>query len=102
MFHVLHLQQLVYNPLLKEEEKVAPVHYIKGLESWEWVFSRQKMGSKLLIRIVSTGKAKVTRSAEVTGDIGYKPSANSKLKWRGNEAITTRKLQEIQQKNDKR
>ncbi|XP_060211787.1 uncharacterized protein LOC132639352 [Lycium barbarum] len=52
-------------------------------------------------RIMSTSKAKVTRSAEVTGDIGYKPSANSKLKWRANEAITTRKLQEIQEKMTK-
>ncbi|XP_059280951.1 uncharacterized protein LOC132034574 [Lycium ferocissimum] len=52
-------------------------------------------------RIVSTSKSNVTSSAEVTGDIGYKPSANSKLKWRGNEAITTRKLQEIQEKMTK-
>ncbi|KAK4706201.1 hypothetical protein R3W88_034243 [Solanum pinnatisectum] len=32
-------------------------------------------------RIYSTGQAKVTRSSNVTGDIGYTPSNTTKLKW---------------------
>ncbi|KAJ8537738.1 hypothetical protein K7X08_014278 [Anisodus acutangulus] len=54
------------------------------------------MVSKLLIKKISTDTAKVTRSADITGDIDYKLSANSKRKWKGKQAITTRKLQEIQ------
>ncbi|KAF3675909.1 hypothetical protein FXO38_04545 [Capsicum annuum] len=34
-------------------------------------------------KIYFTGQAKVTRSADVTGDIGYTPSSTSKLKWNG-------------------
>ncbi|KAJ8563418.1 hypothetical protein K7X08_031870 [Anisodus acutangulus] len=60
------------------------------------------MTSKLLILACQAVKfsqlvqQKVTRLADIIGDIGYKPSANSKLKWKGKEAITTRKLQDIQ------
>uniref|UniRef100_M1DSI7 Transposon MuDR mudrA n=1 Tax=Solanum tuberosum TaxID=4113 RepID=M1DSI7_SOLTU len=34
-------------------------------------------------KIYSTGQAKVTRSSDVTGDIGYTPSNTTKLKWNG-------------------
>ena len=40
-------------------------------------------------RVIST--AAVMNSAEVTGDIGYKPSKS--LKWKGKKAITQRELQ---------
>jgi len=43
-------------------------------------------------KILSTGATKVTRSADITGDIGFKPSTASKLKWKGKSAISTRKL----------
>ena len=46
-------------------------------------------------KIFSIGSTKVTKSANVTGDIGYKPSTAPKLKWNGKEAITTRKLQQM-------
>ncbi|XP_060204981.1 uncharacterized protein LOC132632875 [Lycium barbarum] len=44
-------------------------------------------------RIVSTGPRKIIRSADVTSDIGFKPTSG--LKWKGTKSITTRKLQEI-------
>jgi len=46
-------------------------------------------------KIFSTGSTKVTKSADVSGDIGYKPSTAPKLKWNGKAAITTRKLQQM-------
>ncbi|KAF3670719.1 hypothetical protein FXO37_08405 [Capsicum annuum] len=44
-------------------------------------------------RIVSTGPKQVMKSAVVSGDIGFKPSSG--LKWKGKQAITTRRLQQI-------
>jgi len=44
-------------------------------------------------RIEPMGPTMITRSADVTGDIGFKPSSG--LKWKGKPAITTRRLQEI-------
>ncbi|OIT28675.1 hypothetical protein A4A49_41426 [Nicotiana attenuata] len=44
-------------------------------------------------RIEPTGPTMITMSADVTGDIGFKPSSG--LKWKGKPAITTRRLQEI-------
>uniref|UniRef100_M1AYK3 PB1-like domain-containing protein n=1 Tax=Solanum tuberosum TaxID=4113 RepID=M1AYK3_SOLTU len=44
-------------------------------------------------KIFSTGTIKVTKSADVIGDIGYKPSTAPKLKWNGKAAISTRKHQ---------
>ncbi|KAG5587378.1 hypothetical protein H5410_047812 [Solanum commersonii] len=71
----------------------------------ERVCFKMKMDSKLSIcKIFSTGTTKVTKSADVTGDIGYKPSTAPKLKWNGKAAISTRKLQEMreeQRKNQK-
>ncbi|KAM3267211.1 hypothetical protein P3S67_032622 [Capsicum chacoense] len=49
-------------------------------------------------KICSTGQARVTRSADITGIIGYTPSTTSKLKWNGKAAISTKKLQEIKEK----
>ncbi|MCD7466261.1 hypothetical protein HAX54_002809 [Datura stramonium] len=40
---------------------------------------------------------KVTRSIDVTDDIGFKSSTGSKLKWNGKATISTRKLQEIRE-----
>ncbi|OIT34486.1 hypothetical protein A4A49_20176 [Nicotiana attenuata] len=49
-------------------------------------------------RIVSTrSSTKITRSADVTGDIGFKPTSG--LKWKGKQAITTRRLQEFRDKS---
>ncbi|XP_060194321.1 uncharacterized protein LOC132623558 isoform X2 [Lycium barbarum] len=44
-------------------------------------------------RIVSTGPKIIIRSADVTGDIGFKPT--STLKWKGAKALTTRRTQEV-------
>ncbi|KAG5584900.1 hypothetical protein H5410_045334 [Solanum commersonii] len=44
----------------------------------------------------------VTKSADVTGDIGYKPSTTTKLKWNGKVAISTRKLQEMREEQRKK
>ncbi|WMV32538.1 hypothetical protein MTR67_025923 [Solanum verrucosum] len=49
-------------------------------------------------KIYSTGQAKVTRSSDVTGDIGYTPSNTTKLKWNGKAAISTSKLHELREK----
>ncbi|KAH0741530.1 hypothetical protein KY290_034573 [Solanum tuberosum] len=40
-------------------------------------------------KIYSTGQAKVTRSSDVIGDIGYTPSNTTKLKWNGKATIST-------------
>ncbi|KAG5632650.1 hypothetical protein H5410_004367 [Solanum commersonii] len=53
-------------------------------------------------KIYSTGQAKVTRSSDVTGDIGYTPSNTSKLKWNGKAAISTSKLHELREKQRKK
>uniref|UniRef100_M1A7Y7 Fe-S oxidoreductase n=1 Tax=Solanum tuberosum TaxID=4113 RepID=M1A7Y7_SOLTU len=37
------------------------------------------------LNIFSTGTTKVTKSADFTGDIGYKPSTATKLKWNGKQ-----------------
>ncbi|XP_027767742.1 uncharacterized protein LOC114074019 [Solanum pennellii] len=42
---------------------------------------------------ILAGPKRVLRSSIVTGDVGFKPT--SELKWKGNQAITTRKLQQI-------
>ncbi|WMV51385.1 hypothetical protein MTR67_044770 [Solanum verrucosum] len=53
-------------------------------------------------KIFSTGATKVTRSADITGDIGFKPSTASKLKWKGKSAISTKKLQEMSEQQRKK
>ncbi|KAG5626736.1 hypothetical protein H5410_011954 [Solanum commersonii] len=53
-------------------------------------------------KIYSTGQAKVTRSSDVTGDIGYTPSNTTKLKWNGKAAISTSKLHELREKQRKK
>ncbi|KAF3664679.1 putative ADP-ribosylation factor GTPase-activating protein AGD14-like [Capsicum annuum] len=53
-------------------------------------------------KIYSTGQAKVARSADVTGDIGYTSSSISKLKWNSKSAISTRKLQELKENKRKK
>ncbi|PHT76449.1 hypothetical protein T459_19971 [Capsicum annuum] len=53
-------------------------------------------------KICSTSQARVTRSADITGNIGYTPTSTSKLKWNGNTAISTKKLQEIKEKKRKK
>lgn len=53
-------------------------------------------------KILSTGATKVTRSADITGDIGFKPSTASKFKWKGKSAISTRKLQEMSEQQRKK
>ncbi|WMV55026.1 hypothetical protein MTR67_048411 [Solanum verrucosum] len=53
-------------------------------------------------KIFSTGTTKVTKSADVTGDIGYKPSTAPKLKWNGKTAISTSKLQEMREEQRKK
>ncbi|WMV13987.1 hypothetical protein MTR67_007372 [Solanum verrucosum] len=53
-------------------------------------------------KIFSIGTTKVTKSADVTRDIGYKPSTAPKLKWNGKAAISTRKLQEMREEQRKK
>ncbi|KAH0776337.1 hypothetical protein KY290_007748 [Solanum tuberosum] len=53
-------------------------------------------------KIFSTGTPKVTKSTDVTADIGYKPSTAPKLKWNGKAAISTRKLQEMREEQRKK
>ncbi|KAF3614803.1 hypothetical protein FXO38_35464 [Capsicum annuum] len=53
-------------------------------------------------KICSTGQARVKRSADITGNIGYTPTSISKLKWNGNAAISIKKLQEIKEKKRKK
>ncbi|KAM3380008.1 hypothetical protein P3S68_005581 [Capsicum galapagoense] len=53
-------------------------------------------------KIYSTGQAKVARSADVTGDIGYAPSSTTKLKWNDKSAISTRKLQQLKENRRKK
>ncbi|KAF3630174.1 hypothetical protein FXO37_28572 [Capsicum annuum] len=53
-------------------------------------------------KICSTGQARVTKSADITGNIGYTPTFTSKLKWNGKAAISTKKLQEIKEKKRKK
>ncbi|KAH0658509.1 hypothetical protein KY289_027257 [Solanum tuberosum] len=48
-------------------------------------------------KIYSTRQAKVTRSSDVTDDIGYTPSNTTKLKWNGKVAISTSKLHELRE-----
>ncbi|KAM3358186.1 hypothetical protein P3S68_021117 [Capsicum galapagoense] len=53
-------------------------------------------------KICSTGQVRVTRSADITGNIGYTSTSTSKLKWNGKAAISTKKLQEIKEKKRKK
>ncbi|KAH0668862.1 hypothetical protein KY289_023355 [Solanum tuberosum] len=53
-------------------------------------------------KIFSTGTTKVTKSADVTVDVGYKPSTAPKLKWNGKATISTRKLQEMRKEQRKK
>ena len=46
-------------------------------------------------KIISTGSTKVTKSADVIGDIGNKSSTAPKLKWNGKAAITKKKHQQM-------
>ncbi|KAG5592680.1 hypothetical protein H5410_043194 [Solanum commersonii] len=50
----------------------------------------------------STGQAKVTRSSNVTSEIGYTPSNITKLKWNGKATISTSKLHELREKQRKK
>ncbi|KAF3656364.1 putative F-box protein-like [Capsicum annuum] len=104
---VHHIQWLV---LLKEEggsarEKTAPLKRSKVMEMGMF---QDENGFKVLnpgmprSKICSTSQARVTRSADITGNIGYTPTSTSKLKWNGNTAISTKKLQEIKEKKRKK
>ncbi|PHT32754.1 hypothetical protein CQW23_29091 [Capsicum baccatum] len=53
-------------------------------------------------KICSTGQARVTRSADITGNIGYTPTSTSKLKWNDKALISTKKPQEIKEKKRKK
>ncbi|KAG5602794.1 hypothetical protein H5410_034164 [Solanum commersonii] len=53
-------------------------------------------------KIFSTSTTKATKSINVTGDIGYKPSIAPKLKWNGKAAISTRQLQEMREEQRKK
>ncbi|PHT54132.1 hypothetical protein CQW23_08594 [Capsicum baccatum] len=53
-------------------------------------------------KICYTSHARLTRSADITGNIGYTPTSTSKLKWNGKAAISTKKLQEIKEKKRKK
>ncbi|KAK4706930.1 hypothetical protein R3W88_033514 [Solanum pinnatisectum] len=53
-------------------------------------------------KIYSTGQANVTRSSNVTGDIGYTPSNTTKLIWNGKASISTSKLHDLREKQRKK
>ncbi|KAF3625773.1 hypothetical protein FXO38_29596 [Capsicum annuum] len=104
---VHHLQWLV---LLKEEggndkEKTA---LLKRSKVMGMGMFQAENGFKVLnpgipsSKIFSTGQARVTRLADITDNIGYTPTSTSKLKWNGNTAISTKKLQEIKEKKRKK
>ncbi|XP_049388334.1 uncharacterized protein LOC125852657 [Solanum stenotomum] len=79
-----------------EEEGVWETKpHTKGKQSLKW----PGMSS---CKIFSTGTTKMTKSADVTGDIGYKPSTTPKLKWNEKSAISTRKLQEMREEQRKK
>ncbi|KAM3247414.1 hypothetical protein P3L10_009181 [Capsicum annuum] len=88
-----------------DREKIASLKRSKVMEMG--VFQAEN-GFKVLnpgmpsSKICSTGQAKVTRSADITGNIGYTSSTTSKLKWNGKAAISTKKLQEIKEKKRKK
>jgi len=44
-------------------------------------------------RIIHTGSRKPIRSANVIGDLGYKPRIG--VKWKGKAAVTTGQLEEM-------
>ncbi|KAF3625226.1 putative C2 and GRAM domain-containing protein-like [Capsicum annuum] len=52
-------------------------------------------------KIYCIGQAKVARSADMTGGIGYTPSSTSKLKWNDKSTISTKKLQELKENRRK-
>ncbi|XP_049382668.1 uncharacterized protein LOC125846992 [Solanum stenotomum] len=92
-----------------EEEGVGEAQpHTKGKQSLEWVCFKMKNGFKALnpgmssCKIFSIGTTKVTKSADVTRDISYKPSTAPKLKWNGKAAISTRKLQEMREEQRKK
>ncbi|KAK4729249.1 hypothetical protein R3W88_022237 [Solanum pinnatisectum] len=102
ILHILNIQHvqhhLLHCQLLVKEEGAGEVKaqsHTKDHQSWEWP-------SMPSFKILSTGATKVTRSADITGDIGFKPSTASKFKWKGKSAISTRKLQEINEQQKKK
>ena len=52
-------------------------------------------------KIYSIGQARVTRSSDVTRDIGYTPTNITKLKWNGKAAILTSKRHELRENQRK-
>ncbi|KAM3305254.1 hypothetical protein P3S67_012120 [Capsicum chacoense] len=69
-------------------------------------FKRQRIVEMSLgmpsCKIYSTGQAKVARSADVTGDIGYAPSSTTKLKWNDKSAISTRNYNNLKRIEERR
>ncbi|KAM3355818.1 hypothetical protein P3S68_022532 [Capsicum galapagoense] len=88
-----------------DREKTAPLKRSKAMGMGMF---QPENGFKVLnpdmpsSKICSTGQARVTRSADITGNIGYTPTSTSKLKWNGKAAISTKKLQEIKKKKRKK
>ncbi|KAM3219676.1 hypothetical protein P3L10_024207 [Capsicum annuum] len=89
-----------------DRKKAAPLKRTKVMEMG--VFQVEN-GFKVLNpgmpsnKICSTSQARVTRSADITGNIGYTLTSTIKLKWNGKEAISTKKkLQEIKEKKRKK
>ncbi|KAF3667352.1 putative F-box protein-like [Capsicum annuum] len=88
-----------------DREKAAPLKRSKvmGMSVFQ-----AKNGFKVLnpdmssSKIYSTGQARVTKSADIIGNIGYTPTSTSKLKWNVKAAISTKKLQEIKEQKKKK
>ena len=49
-------------------------------------------------KIYSTGQARMTKSSDVTGDIGYTPSNTTKMKYNGKTPFLTSKIHELREK----
>ncbi|KAF3652725.1 putative F-box protein-like [Capsicum annuum] len=87
-----------------DREKAAPLKRSKvmGMSVFQ-----AKNGFKVLnpgmssSKICSTGQVRVTKSADIIGNIGYTPTSISKLKWNVKAAISTKKLQEIKEQKKK-
>ncbi|KAJ8544003.1 hypothetical protein K7X08_025621 [Anisodus acutangulus] len=97
LLYLVHNQDLVQLLQIKKREKVwqEQTPYKRPRVMGMGVFQAENGVTTINPnqRIVSTGSRKMIRSADVSGDIGFKPTSG--LKWKGSKAITTRRLQEI-------
>ncbi|KAM3305605.1 hypothetical protein P3S67_012471 [Capsicum chacoense] len=85
-----------------DREKTAPLKRSKVMEMGVFQVENGFKPGMPSSKICSTGQVRVTRLADITGNISYTPTSTSKLKWNGKTAISTKKLQEIKEKKGKK